>query len=123
MIFRQRADWLSRPATRFNTTRWAERPARPTRRTLKHSINYDALGRLIQVTDALGQLTKYTYDEVGDRISQTDANTHTTTFAYDPPGRRTQRTLPLGESESMTYDAAGNLKTKTDRLQRQGDPL
>jgi len=72
------------------------------------------LGRLLTVTDALGQVTKYSYDEVGDRISQTDANNHATSYAYNRRGRRTQRTLPLGQAESYSYDAAGNLTSRTD---------
>ncbi len=36
------------------------------------ATTYDA-GRLEQITDALGQVTRHGYGEVGNRVSQTDA--------------------------------------------------
>jgi RHS repeat-associated protein len=78
------------------------------------SFEYDALGRLVEVTDALGQETRYTYDEMGNRVSQTDAKDHTTGFEYDTRGRLIRRELPLGRAETMSYDAGGNLKSRTD---------
>ena len=65
-------------------------------------FEYDAGGRLTQVTDALGGLTRYTYDESGSRLTQTDANDHTTSYAYDNMGRLVRRTLPLGMSQAFT---------------------
>jgi RHS repeat-associated protein len=81
---------------------------------LTTQFEYDALGRLVKVIDALLQETVYSYDEQGNRITQTDANLHTTRFEYDPLGRQIARELPGGSRESMTYDAAGNLATRTD---------
>src|SRR5205814_5598396 len=77
-------------------------------------FGYDALGRLVTVTDALGQATSYGYDELGNRLTQTDANQHTTSFVYDQRGRRIQRKLPMRQSESYSYDAIANLTAKTD---------
>jgi YD repeat-containing protein len=77
-------------------------------------FGYDALGRLITVTDALGQVTSYSYDELGNRLTQTDANQHTTSFEYDQLGRGVQRKLPLGQGESYGYDRVGNLIARTD---------
>src|SRR5262249_35462018 len=77
-------------------------------------FQYDPMGRLITVIDALDQQTSYTYDEVGNRITQTDANGHTTRVDYDTMGRRRDRTLPLGMTETSTYDQVGNLASKTD---------
>jgi RHS repeat-associated protein len=81
---------------------------------LTTQFEYDALGRLVKVIDALLQETVYSYDEQGNRITQTDANLHTTRFEYDALGRQTARELPDGSRESMTYDAAGNLESRTD---------
>jgi len=76
--------------------------------------DYDALGRLLSVTDALGGITSYTYDEVGNKLTQTDANNHTTSWTYDNGRRTTSRTLPLGQFETFAYDAKGNALTRTD---------
>ena len=59
---------------------------------------YDALLRLISVTEDVGQtgnghlnlVTSYSYDPSGDRLSQTDGRTYTTTFTIDNLGRTTQ---------------------------------
>ena len=77
-------------------------------------FDYDALGRLTRVTDAMGGETTYAYDAVGNKLSQTDANGNATGFTYDAMGRILTRTLPMGQSESFTYDAVGNLVEKTN---------
>ncbi len=75
---------------------------------------YDKLGRLIKVIDALNQETSFTYDEQGNKLTQTDAEGRTTRWSYDNLGRVLTRTLPLSQVESFTYDAVGNMLTKTD---------
>ncbi len=75
---------------------------------------YDKLGRLTKVIDALNQETSFTYDEQGNKLTQTDAEGRTTRWSYDNLGRVLTRTLPLGQVESFTYDAVGNMLTKTD---------
>jgi RHS repeat-associated protein len=77
-------------------------------------FEYDALGRLTKVIDALGGESIYTYDEVGNRVTQTNARGYTTKFTYDNLGRMIGRTLPLGESEGVSYDPRGNIISKTD---------
>lgn len=76
--------------------------------------HYDALGRLITVTDALGGMTRYEYDSQGYRTAQIDANGNRTTFAYDGRGRLLQVTYPLGQIASWTYDADGRILTFTN---------
>jgi YD repeat-containing protein len=77
-------------------------------------FKYDKLSRLVEVKDALDNVTAYTYNEVGQQIRQTDAGNRITTYEYDKLGRRTKRTLPLSQFEIYTYDNAGNLFTRAD---------
>ncbi|MFA6409526.1 MAG: RHS repeat-associated core domain-containing protein [Gammaproteobacteria bacterium] len=80
---------------------------------------YDAFGRLLAMTDSLGNTTSMTYDKLGHKLSvydpdkgnwkyeynvlgellkQTDANGNVTTFQYDALGRQTARTDGKGTS-------------------------
>jgi YD repeat-containing protein len=68
---------------------------------------YDPLGRLTAVVDALGQRTEYGYDEAGSLVRQVDANGHVTRYEYDGLGRGTATVLPLGQRSTTAYDAAG----------------
>jgi RHS repeat-associated protein len=96
----------------------------------------DAAGRVLSVTNALGERTQYTYDgndqvrtvtdALGDQTafnyfpdgqlrSVTDANQHRTNYTYDAMGRLANRTDPLQRVETFTYDLNGNPETWTDR--------
>ncbi|MDO3556689.1 RHS repeat domain-containing protein [Ralstonia pseudosolanacearum] len=71
------------------------------------------LGDLQSVTNAKGQVTRYTkYDKHGNVLESVDANGVTTTNTYD----LRQRLLSVsvgGQSTSYTYDAAGQLLNVT----------
>lgn len=95
-------------------------------------------GRLMSVTDALGETTSYTYNlktntttityppdaggnvgtativysSAGDVLSSTDPLGHTTTNVYDSNRNLTSTTDPMGQITSYTYDSNGN-KTST----------
>src|SRR5207249_8864140 len=59
---------------------------------------YDAVGRLVSVTDAItptGNITQYQYDLNGNLKTLIDANTHQTQYQYDNLNRRAHRILPL----------------------------
>jgi RHS repeat-associated protein len=77
------------------------------------SYTYDALNRLLAVTDEVGR-TSYSYHALGNLTSLTDAESQTTTFSYDLNGRLVAEARPLGQTTQYQYDAAGNLVRKTD---------
>jgi len=97
-------------------------PSQPT------TYQYDALGNLAKVIDALGNQTTidndlhgrkksiddpdmgvwtYRYDSLGELMSQTDNNNQTKAATYDPLGRLKTRTTLEGTS-TWTYDTATN---------------
>ena len=75
---------------------------------------YDALNRLVTVTDPLLNDTTYTYDERDNLIALTDAENQTTHFEYDRNNRLVTEARSLGEATLYEYDHAGNLVEKTD---------
>ena len=78
------------------------------------TFTYDAAGRLLTETDALGHTTTHAYDKVGNQTSVTDANNHATTYAYDPQNRLTSITAPDNGVTQFTYDGSGNELTRVD---------
>ena len=78
------------------------------------TYSYDAAGKLIQQTDALGQSTSYAYDGLGNLVSLTDPRGHATGFTYDRNGQVLTRTDALGGTTAFQYDARGNAVKTTD---------
>jgi RHS repeat-associated protein len=78
------------------------------------TYTYDAAGRLLTTTDALGHTTTQAYDKVGNETSVTDASNHTTSYAYDAQNRLASITAPDNGVTAYTYDGAGNLLTRVD---------
>lgn len=76
--------------------------------------DYDNADRLIEVIDALGNITSYGYDDNGNRTSVTNARSKVTTYAYDALNRLQSVTDPLGRVTSYQYDDASNLIERTD---------
>ena len=77
------------------------------------TFTYDAMSRLVQTTDALGQKTKVAYDGDGNVVSRTDALGRKTTYAFDSMNRMIDTTDALGVDNHQTYDAFGNLASST----------
>ena len=98
---------------------------------ISYTFTYDALNRLIEVTDSDNRTVQYTYDANSNRLSLTDPLGRTTrysytrlnrltgletpagsfSFSYDSLGRRTALTFPNGLSSAATFDAASNLSS------------
>ncbi|WP_418124768.1 deaminase domain-containing protein [Variovorax sp. 160MFSha2.1] len=74
-----------------------------------NSFSYDAAGRLLRSTDALGFVESYGYNALGQKISFTNKKGSTWTYDYDAAGRLTQETAPAVDMTAVTTDATGNL--------------
>jgi len=77
---------------------------------------YDALNRLIRVTDPASAETTYEYDSRDNLIALTDAEGNTTRFEYDGSNRLVKEIRPQGEETAYAYDAAGNLAQKINAI-------
>jgi RHS repeat-associated protein len=73
---------------------------------------YDALGRMIGVTDNGGAVWTNVYDMLGNRLTATDPDLGTWTYVYDSANRLTAQTDARGVKTGMTYDALGRLLTR-----------
>ena len=68
-------------------------------------INYDTLGRKINMTDPDMGYWVYTYDDNGNLESQADAKSQTISFSYDELNRLTTKTYSTSDpTVSYTYD-------------------
>ena len=75
---------------------------------------YDALNRLIKVTDPrLGQ-TQYAYNGIDQLVAVTDPRNLSTSYNYDGLANLNSQVSPDTGTTANTYDAAGNLLTQTD---------
>lgn len=77
---------------------------------------YDHAGNLTGITDPLGNETYYEYDACNNLVKETDALGNETVYQYDACGRRIQKTDALGAVTAWEYDACGNLVKETDAL-------
>ncbi len=75
---------------------------------------YDALDRLDDTLDALGNLTDYDYGAQDNLIRVQAPNNATTTYEYDDLGNLLKEISPDRGTTTYTYDAAGNVETITD---------
>ncbi|MBQ8547020.1 MAG: EndoU domain-containing protein, partial [Lachnospiraceae bacterium] len=75
---------------------------------------YDEVGRVAEVTNALGKMQTYRYDETGNLIQQKDFAGIVTTYAYDDMDRLVEKTTGT-EKTGYTYDDKGQLVRVTDK--------
>ena len=76
---------------------------------------YDAVGNLTSVTDALGQVTRTEYDAYDRPMKTTDSLGRVTPTDYDVSGRMTGATMPDGTMMSRTtYDRLGRVVSQTN---------
>ena len=70
---------------------------------------YDAVGRLIAVTDALGNTTTSEFDSLGRRTKIIDAMGNEISYKYNSVGQKIQSTDALGRITKYEYNALGSL--------------
>jgi RHS repeat-associated protein len=78
------------------------------------TIERDAQGRAIKVTDPLGDETKYAYDANGNLETQTDPNGNKTTYTYDADNEPTKVEAPNKAITETGYDGDGRITSQTD---------
>ena len=89
---------------------------RPFRQTVPgfapESSVYDAEGRVVE--RSIGSRTeRFTYDAQGRVLSTTDALGRTQSYSYDASGRMVRQTLPGGRQIVYGYDGNGNMTSLT----------
>ncbi len=75
---------------------------------------YDALNRLVRVTDPGNGQTQYAYDGIDQLVAVTDPRNLTTAYNYDGLANLNAQRSPDTGTTANTYDSAGNLLTQTD---------
>lgn len=79
------------------------------------SLHYDEAMRLVEVRDALGQVTTFSYEEAGNPMlvsSITDPFGRSARFTYDGLGRLASITDAVGIASEFTYQGNGTFITR-----------
>ncbi len=77
------------------------------------TYQYDALGNLARVTDALGNVTAIAYDSLGRKLSMDDPDMAHWDYRYDAVDNLTSQTDARGVATTFTYDALNRLTQKS----------
>ena len=81
------------------------------------AMTYDALDRLVAVTDPNGSNWSYAYDSVGDRISTNDPNLGSRSYGYDANHRLILQGDARDNRIEFTYDGLDRVLTKVHKDQ------
>ena len=76
-------------------------------------VQYDALDRVVQVTDPSSLNTAYSYNGFGDLLELGSPDTGATTSTYDAAGRLATRTDARNITATYGYDPISQAKTAT----------
>jgi RHS repeat-associated protein len=80
----------------------------------KTTIERDAQGQPIKVTDPLGHKTEYKYNADGDLESVKDANKHTTSYSYNDADEPVKVKEANGDTTETEYDKGGEVIAQID---------
>jgi RHS repeat-associated protein len=103
--------------TSATSARGNEEGAEPSKFTT--TIERDARGRAVKVTDPLEGITKYVYDGNGNLESETDAGGHKTKYIYNADNDQTKIEKPNGDIWETAYDGANQITSQTDGNKRK----
>lgn len=78
------------------------------------TIERDAQGQAVKVTNPLGQTAKYVYNADGDVEAQTDPTGHTTSYSYNAEDEPTKIEQPNGAVSETGYNALGQVTSQTN---------
>lgn len=98
------ADSLGRPLASYDSRAWINGNVPNDYKT---SYGYDALGRLVSITDPLGYSMSYAYDTEGRLDQKSDSTGGSVAYAYDAAGRVLSTTDQLGHATHYEYDSMG----------------
>ena len=80
----------------------------------KTVLAYDSTGNLVETTDPLGNKSRRAYDAVSRLIEETNAMSETSRVAYDRLDRMVLATDGAGRQYQATYDGVGDMLTVRD---------
>jgi YD repeat-containing protein len=78
-------------------------------------LGYDSSGRLVSITNAVGETTRFTYDSSNRIETAIDGHGHETIYTYDSSSRVTNIEDPAGNSTAFAYTSTTT--TVTNRLE------
>jgi RHS repeat-associated protein len=82
--------------------------------SFKTTIERDARGRPIKVTDPLGHETKYTYNADSDLATETDPESNKATYTYDEDDEPTKVEAPNKATTETEYNSQDEVIAETD---------
>lgn len=78
------------------------------------TYQYDALGRVLVIADALGNQDLQTWNSRGLQIASSDPDRGARSYTYTPDGKLDSVTDGLGQVRSLTYDDLGRMAQRVD---------
>jgi RHS repeat-associated protein len=75
---------------------------------------HDSIGRVVKVTNPLGDSTEYEYDLLGRMAQATDSSGASNRYTYTPSGKLASLTDARGRTTKWRYGTCGRLLEKTD---------
>jgi RHS repeat-associated protein len=78
------------------------------------TMTYDAINRVIGMTNAAGDVSTTAYDPVGNIVQTVDPRGNVTASVYDADNRRIQETDSIGPVIRTEYDPVGNVIATTN---------
>jgi RHS repeat-associated protein len=85
-----------------------------TESNFRTTIERDAQGRPVKITNPLGDAAKYTYDADGDLEKEVDPEGHTTSYSYNADDELTKTELPNKAITETEYNDEGQIVAQID---------